>query len=605
MNLLVGENDITADKDPKHVIKRCRNFSIRKSGIMINGFVITPPMLRFHLQVNKVPSHKINYLLNPTDRQDVPMCYTLLKEIWSLPPPAPTDKPSFVAARNALLMLGSLFRHLVLPYVQVTLSLHEQLAHLSAAAHLAAFLFTSNGARSKAMPSLTFKDIIILVKNAFFGVAKAKISTPDGDFYIILLGTDRLESTFGVVRSIVGNDANADILTLTYRLSHAVECLNIFSKHPNWDRGPRRLNLRGIEDGNGDILAKADHITPQSWVGDVNVNNVSVVTSWNCGRQMVETEFPSAGIEEALVQLEKNGFDFTFPFGQRMEDDHQDSEDDEEPANLPTAPFEHLSAQSATEVVSTTPLGEGESPLLDLEDHAAIETSCNGQGKFNPLVDVGNGKMVPKPRVLCELERAMFSKIPGSTDRLDRCAGLSRYTKITLPQLSTTVVDSTSKELLTTGDPAATIIQCEGHFFLAVVQINEICIDSLPILEINPRFLMEPTVTVQFQIYQVVEVSSDDPDIDGADWKWNRLMERSVMKTKGSFIQVINPVVAIPEVNLPLYFFRTDELRAIAVSLFSSIPSQDKSRLPNLRKRTDQFPYRTKNGIIIYYYILI
>ena len=216
MNLLVGENDITADKDPKHVIKRCRNFSIRKSGIMINGFVITPPMLRFHLQVNKVPSHKINYLLNPTDRQDVLMCYTLLKEIWSLPPPAPTDKPSFVAARNALLMLGSLFRHLVLPYVQVTLSLHEQLAHLSAAAHLAAFLFTSNGARSKAMPSLTFKDIIILVKNTFFGVAKAKISTLDGDFYIILLGTDRLESTFGVVRSIVGNDANADILTLTY-----------------------------------------------------------------------------------------------------------------------------------------------------------------------------------------------------------------------------------------------------------------------------------------------------------------------------------------------------------------------------------------------------
>ena len=73
------------------------------------------------------------------------MCYTLLKEIWSLPLPVPTDKPSFVAARNVLIILGSLFRHLVLPYVQVTLSLHEQLTHLSAAAHLAAFLFTSTG----------------------------------------------------------------------------------------------------------------------------------------------------------------------------------------------------------------------------------------------------------------------------------------------------------------------------------------------------------------------------------------------------------------------------------------------------------------------------
>jgi hypothetical protein len=253
LNLLVGDNNITADKDPKHVMKRCRNFAIRKSGVMVNNFLITPALLRFHLQANKVPSHRINYLLNPTDRQDVPLCFTLLKEIWSLPPPAPTDKPSFVAARNALRMLGSLFQHLTLPFVQVTLSLHEQLAHLSAAAHLATFLFTTNDARSKAMPVLTFKDIIVLVKNAFFCVAKAKIRTPDGEFYIILLRTDRLESTFGVVRSIIGNDTNTNILTLTFRLSHAVECLNIFSGHCFKSRpyhtfllGRRRQTLQGF-----------------------------------------------------------------------------------------------------------------------------------------------------------------------------------------------------------------------------------------------------------------------------------------------------------------------------------------------------------------------
>ncbi len=36
-------------------------------------------------------------------------------------------------------------------------------------------------------------------------------------------------------------------------------------------------------------------------------------------------------------------------------------------------------------------------------DHASIDTSRDGRGKFNPLVDVGNGKMVPKARVLREL----------------------------------------------------------------------------------------------------------------------------------------------------------------------------------------------------------
>ena len=105
-------------------------------------------------------------------------------------------------------MLGSLFQHLVLPFMQVTLSLHDQLVHLSAAAHLALYLFTVHDARGKAMPSLTFKDIILLVKNAYFCVAKAKIHMPDSDFYLILNGTDRLESTFGVVQTMVRNDAN-------------------------------------------------------------------------------------------------------------------------------------------------------------------------------------------------------------------------------------------------------------------------------------------------------------------------------------------------------------------------------------------------------------
>lgn len=163
MNLLVGNNNLTADKDPKHVMKHCQNFTIHKTGVMVNSFVVTPTLLCFHLQANKVPSHCIAYLLNPSDCQDVSLCYTFMKEIWSLPPPEPTDKPGFVVAREALQMLGSLFRHLVRPFVQVSLSLHEQLVHLSATAHLATFLFTAKGARSKAMPSLTFKDLVLLL----------------------------------------------------------------------------------------------------------------------------------------------------------------------------------------------------------------------------------------------------------------------------------------------------------------------------------------------------------------------------------------------------------------------------------------------------------
>ena len=245
-----------------------------------------------------------------------------------------------------------------------------------------------------------------------------------------------------------------------------------------------------------------------------------------------------------------------------------------------------------------TKINEGEEPILDLEDHASIETSWDGRGQFSPLVDIGNGKEVPKARILRELERATFSKVPGSTDRLNRCAGLSRYSKASaLPDLACGITDSTSDSRLSIGDPAATIVQCEGQFFLAIVQVNEILFNTSPVLEISPQFLMEPMVAVQFQIYQIIETSQEDPNIDGADWKWNRKLEPTVLKTAGSFIQVISPAIAIPKVNTPVYFFRTDELRAIAACLFSSVPAQDRCRLPRLRKRSSQFPYRTTNGM--------
>ncbi|KAF8264612.1 hypothetical protein EI94DRAFT_1703093 [Lactarius quietus] len=452
MNLLVGNNDIMANKDPKHVMKCCQNFSIHKSSVMVNGFMVTPVLLRFHLQANKVPPHCIDYLLNPTDHQDVP-------EIWSLPPPSLTDKPGFVVARGALMML------------------------------------------SKAMPSLTFKVIVLLVKNAYFCVVKVKICNPDGNFYLILNGTDR------------------------------------------------------IEDGNGNVCSKCDHITPDSWQGCIDLHNVSLVTAWNLGCQMISSEFVAINIESILQELEHKGYEMEFPFSQVPESANEYN-DEYNGDHSPIAPdMQSLSAQDVTTILLLLNPGEGNDPVLDLEDHASIKTSHDGQGKFSPFIDIGNGKEVPKAHALRKLERATFSKVPGSIDCLNRCARLSHYTKTaTLSDLACGLIDSTSEVLLSIGDPAAMVVQCDGQFFLAFIQINEILVDTSPVHEISPRFLMEPTVTIQFQIYQIIETSQVDPNVDSADWKWNRKLEHTILKTTGSFIQVINPAIAIPEINSPMSY---------------------------------------------------
>jgi hypothetical protein len=86
-----------------------------------------------------------------------------------------------------------------LPYVCIDLSLDEQLIHLSAAAHLLFYLYRYNSAGTSFMPAQSYTDIMIMTKNVFFCVAKEKVDNPSGKLYIITLGTDRLETFFGLV----------------------------------------------------------------------------------------------------------------------------------------------------------------------------------------------------------------------------------------------------------------------------------------------------------------------------------------------------------------------------------------------------------------------
>src|SRR5258708_3535983 len=117
---------------------------------------------------------QINNLLNVTDKQDVTMMLNLMQLIWSLLPPLPTDKPNFCETHTALNQHAKLLRYLILPYINVNLSLFKQLKFLSAAAHLMYILYTHQNMHSSYLPSPLYHDIQIMVKNVFFCVTKAK-----------------------------------------------------------------------------------------------------------------------------------------------------------------------------------------------------------------------------------------------------------------------------------------------------------------------------------------------------------------------------------------------------------------------------------------------
>lgn len=144
MNYFVDSDDIMADKDFKHVFKCQQNLMMQNKGIFIHGFCITPPILPAHLQSNGVSSFRLCALLPPNDKQYVVLRYLLLKEIWSLPAASSDSDPTFTQACKALHIYGHFTWNLIMPYICMDLNLDKQLIHMSAAAHLALYLYNDN-----------------------------------------------------------------------------------------------------------------------------------------------------------------------------------------------------------------------------------------------------------------------------------------------------------------------------------------------------------------------------------------------------------------------------------------------------------------------------
>ncbi|KAK7012459.1 hypothetical protein R3P38DRAFT_3324111 [Favolaschia claudopus] len=304
MNLLVGEDDITPDKDAKHVLKCLRNLTMRDAGIKIRGFSIT-------LGLIKNSTFTIRAFLNPRDRQDVLTAFSLLKAIWELPDPPHDSSPSFSRGREALQIFGRLGYHLMMPYVNVDLDLSAQLTYLSAAAHLLMDLYAHDSARTDFMPAQTYVNIMMMIKNAYFCVAKTKVDIPEGKFWLILLGTDRLEIFYGLLRSDV------DLLQLANRASRLAEiAVVILAAHPDWDGAPRRLKLPTIREAGEVLDSRFDHLNPASWRGDVDVRNVTLLICWIRGRELIEDFIPAT--REVFERMAAQGVDIFSPCGKPL-----------------------------------------------------------------------------------------------------------------------------------------------------------------------------------------------------------------------------------------------------------------------------------------------
>ena len=113
LDLHVGDDDLTCDKDWKHIFKRFRNLLLRQRGVVIDCVRVTLDIIRDHLKSTGLSADHIRSLFNPDDQQDVKLVFDLLKDIWTLPRKSTNMNPGILAAREALWILGKLVFHLV------------------------------------------------------------------------------------------------------------------------------------------------------------------------------------------------------------------------------------------------------------------------------------------------------------------------------------------------------------------------------------------------------------------------------------------------------------------------------------------------------------
>ncbi|KAH9040244.1 hypothetical protein EDB84DRAFT_1647330 [Lactarius hengduanensis] len=591
LDLHVGDDDITCDKDWKHVAaKRPRNALLREKGILVHETWITPALLRSHLlEAGHKPQH-VHAVLNPNDKQDVLLAYTLLRDIWSLPQ-LTSGAPGRIKARDSLRLLGSMCYHFLMPYICVDLSIGEQLEYLSYAAHLALVLYVHEKARNDFIPTALYVDLIMMVKNVFFCVAKAKIDTPNDDFSIVLLGTDRLENLFGCLRTIIGNDANVDNYQLGSRLTGTMESANILAMHPEWDKAPRRLHLPCVSRGSSEIPASADHISPRSWRASQALSSLTPPTVWIRGRRKLEADHPFVCDVLRAVEAIPDAT-LLAPFGTLLVhaslsgDDFEDSSHDNG--------LHSLVQDAVLSDHPDVPLAGG--GMCELEDAAASLDWAPDQHSFSNVVAVDeNTGTLNKSRALSLLFK--YSKSTSSTDRLRRVQQEARFVQ-SEPE---TLVDDTSDELenvLMVNNPIASLVSCEENIFLCIGEIVGIHLGSKAVDYLRLDVLLEDTVHITYQVYSLVCTSPDDDKHDDNEhkyeWKTQNLLPIK-FKVPGNLIQPINPSLAMSPSRAPFYLFETPTLIAFTSSLRDRLTKPQLKFIPQIAQ-SDRFPYRERSG---------
>ena len=593
-----GKNHLTASCDPKHCFKRLRNKHLTDQGTAIMGHNFNDAVLRVHL--SDLTEETLNELLNPNDKQDVTLMNRLLGAVVGLGVAHEIDSPIVKKSRTALRLLGCLYHHFLETYTNIRLNLTAQLQHLAAASHLMMCLYNLD--KGRFMTVQLYYDLTVMVKDTYFCVAKTQLHDPDGQFWIILLGTDGLEKLFGIVRTIARSDMNCDALQLTDRLGISSTCNRILAHHPDWLSGPRRLSLKAASEQGAETSQKLDHINPASWKGNLYVKNVVLRRCWSKGREDALKELQDAGVNYNFDEMEARGCSMTCPLkmgqvvgiGAKSSVDEVEDEEDDIPETFIPA--------SDTVINIRLPLEDHITDIPELDELAAaqLERKYEAWVKIDP--DDENSKLQHKSTVM-RVGSKPHTSGPQSQDRLRRVCGYTRHPTLISPggDIRRIQITEGAGDRVNVLDPVCVLLRCsKSDIFLGIAQVTRIRIEHQNVDAILTKYMDEPDITFSFQIIDIVPIANGAPQ-DGGEWEWCGKVGVQVVDVSPKLISTTDAVLLPPTTpaferftGANTYRFSTQVLNDIGCTLVEK-NREDFSRIPEV-KRVSTFPYQSTTG---------
>ncbi|KAG2340487.1 hypothetical protein BDR05DRAFT_1002486 [Suillus weaverae] len=135
----------------------------------------------------------------------------------------------------AIKALSAILESLLVPFINITLSLQEQVAHLSCYAHFTFTFFQLHW--SSFMSHVLFYNSQTMVKNTCFCITKQQWLDGLQGFWLIQSGDDHLEKLFGITHMKGQHNSAMNYSQALDQIGAAKDINAIFKRHPDLESG--------------------------------------------------------------------------------------------------------------------------------------------------------------------------------------------------------------------------------------------------------------------------------------------------------------------------------------------------------------------------------